>query len=495
MTTAAPAACTSCSTPGRSRTTTSSTTPGTATARSPGTSSRARCRSGRRAPTRSPRPDGAHRGHLHDHHRPLDPDARHDQAQGREGHPRHGSQGAQEARRGLIAACARSSSPAPAGPVPRRWPRPPPSAPPARDAARVLLSRQAAPVARAGRRARSRGRPSSTRRPPSSSCGAARPAPSPTSLPQLTLPPAELRRPAAGHRGARPVRRARRGADADLVGARRRPARRRRRPWSALPATLRWWLDQLLPPGMRALGAVRTAAVALGAAKRGPVDAALAARARRRGPARPATGWPIPSTPPSAWSPSRARATVARAARGGHRRWRCTACAPGRVLARVLPGWPARGSGAAQRAAEQDEALAALAERRAGAPRPGAGRRARRRRRGWPALLDGFEPPAAGGARGAGGRADREDGWQLTLPLPFAERGAVDLTRWVDDLVVTVGRRPPVDPARRAAAPLRGDRRPARTTRAPPAPRLEVSFRPDPRLWPADLLAAEGRTP
>ena len=32
-----------------------------------------------------------------------------------------------------------------------------------------------------------------------------------------------------------------------------------------------------MPPGMRALGAVRTAAVATGAAKRGPIDAALAA--------------------------------------------------------------------------------------------------------------------------------------------------------------------------------------------------------------------------
>ena len=40
--------------------------------------------------------------------------------------------------------------------------------------------------------------------------------------------------------------------------------------------------------------------------------------------------------------------------------------------------------------------------------------------------------------RPAGARAERRDGgWQLTVPLPFAERGAVDLTRWADDLVVT----------------------------------------------------------
>ena len=44
----------------------------------------------------------------------------------------------------------------------------------------------------------------------------------------------------------------------------------------ALPATLRWWLDRLMPPGVRALGALRSAAVGTGAARRGPVDAALA---------------------------------------------------------------------------------------------------------------------------------------------------------------------------------------------------------------------------
>jgi hypothetical protein len=43
---------------------------------------RARCRSGRRAPTPSRDHAGQHRGHLRHRHRPLHPDARDDQAQG-----------------------------------------------------------------------------------------------------------------------------------------------------------------------------------------------------------------------------------------------------------------------------------------------------------------------------------------------------------------------------------------------------------------------------
>ena len=46
----------------------------------------------------------------------------------------------------------------------------------------------------------------------------------------------------------------------------------------ALPGTLRWWLEQALPPRLRALGAVRTAALRAGAVRRGPVDAAAGRR-------------------------------------------------------------------------------------------------------------------------------------------------------------------------------------------------------------------------
>ena len=48
--------------------------------------------------------------------------------------------------------------------------------------------------------------------------------------------------------------------------------------------------------------------------------------------------------PPSAWSPSRARTPSPAAARGGDRRWRCTACAPARCSPGCCPP-AARGSG------------------------------------------------------------------------------------------------------------------------------------------------------
>jgi arsenite-transporting ATPase len=85
-----------------------------------------------------------------------------------------------------------------------------------------------------------------------------------------------------------------------------------------------------------------------------------------------------------------------------------------------------------------------------------------------------------------------DGGWRLTVPLPFAEREEVTLTRCGDDLVVTAhgARR-----ALRLDALLRrcevtGGRLSHPGTAAA---RLDVSFVPDPRLWPADLLAAEGR--
>ena len=95
-----------------------------------------------------------------------------------------------------------------------------------------------------------------------------------------------------------------------------------------LPATLRWWLGQLMPPGMRALGAVRTAAVAAGAARRGPVDAALSA-VPVAGGAAGRDRLADPARPPSAWSPRR---RPRRRARSGRRRprWRSTGCAPPR---------------------------------------------------------------------------------------------------------------------------------------------------------------------
>jgi arsenite-transporting ATPase len=87
---------------------------------------------------------------------------------------------------------------------------------------------------------------------------------------------------------------------------------------------------------------------------------------------------------------------------------------------------------------------------------------------------------------------ERADGRRrLVLPLPFAERAGLDLTRWGDDLVVTVAgarRSIRLDALLRRCLVTAGHLADAGTAGA----RLEVTFTPDPQQWPADLLAAEG---
>jgi len=301
-------------------------------------------------------------------------------------------------------------------------------------------------------------------------------------LPQLTLPPSSsvVPVPGAGHVAlfAELAR-----ADAELVVVDAGPLAAAAE-LLALPSTLRWWLDQLLPPGMRALGAVRAAAVASGVTRRGPVDAALSAVPvverlladdRLADPADVAV---CLVAPPRASSPPALRTAAAGLALHGH-----LAAA---VLTRVLP-LDGAGEWAARRAAEQDAAVSALAEiapvhaveEAAEAPADVDG---------LAALLDGFDATAAAVPAPAPERA--EGGWRLVVPLPFAERDAVRLTRWVDDLVVTVGgvrRSLRLDPLLRRCEVTSG----RLTDPATPAARLEVGFRPDPKLWPTDLLAAE----
>ena len=102
---AAPSRCGCCSTPARSRTTTPSPTPGSATTRSAGRWSSPRCCAPSTAPTpRARRRRRPHRGHLPAHRRRQDPDARHDQAQGGEGHHRPRAGRPEEARRVAVAA-------------------------------------------------------------------------------------------------------------------------------------------------------------------------------------------------------------------------------------------------------------------------------------------------------------------------------------------------------------------------------------------------------
>ncbi|MFD2092177.1 ArsA family ATPase [Blastococcus deserti] len=304
-------------------------------------------------------------------------------------------------------------------------------------------------------------------------------------LPQLTLPPASSVVPLPGSADLALLAELAR-ADADLAVVDAGPLESAVA-LVALPVTLRWWLDQLMPPGMRALGAVRTAAVASGVVRRGPVDAALSAvpavEALLAGNrlADPATTALVLVAPPrtSSGPALRAAATVL-----GLHRLRAAG-----VLSRVLPldrgnEWTTR------RAAEQEDTLIALAEvapvhrvPELSVTPTGAGELA--------GLLDGFAPETTGFPAPAPERA--EGGWQLSLPLPFADRGQVQLTRWTDDLVLTVGgarRSVRLDPLLRRCEVTGGRLAAAGTAGA----RLQVGFRPDPQLWPADLLSAERRT-
>ncbi|MCA0143641.1 ArsA-related P-loop ATPase [Blastococcus sp. LR1] len=256
----------------------------------------------------------------------------------------------------------------------------------------------------------------------------------------------------------------------------------------ALPGTLRWWLDQLLPPSVRALAAVRTAGVSAGAVRPGPVDAVLDAlpgleRLLAGDRLADPTGTAVLLTG-EARGPAAAALRRALPVLGLH------GLRPSAVVARVLPA-DGPGEWWRDRAAAQDAALAVLAELAPvhsvpEAPEGPADVDA------LLALLDGLDLPATGGPPAPGPRRG-EGGWELTVPLPFAERSEVGLTRWGDDLVVAVGedrRSLRLDSLLRRCEVTGGRLADPGTARA----RLEVSFRPDPQQWPADLLAAEERT-
>jgi arsenite/tail-anchored protein-transporting ATPase len=303
-------------------------------------------------------------------------------------------------------------------------------------------------------------------------------------LPQLALPPASSVVPLPGSADVALFAELAR-AEADLVVVDAGPVESAAA-LVALPATLRWWLEQLMPPGMRALGAVRTAAVASGAARRGPIDAALSAvpaveallaRDRLADPADTGVLLVAPARTSSSAALRRAAAVL-----GLH------GLRPGAVLSRVLP-LDGDGEWATRRAAEQERALAAFAE--VAPVRPVA------ELAGSPVDvgevdLDGDLPETTGFP--APGPERHEGAWRLGLPLPFAERGGVHLTRRGDDLVLTVGgarRSLRLDPLLRRCEVTGGRLTDPGTASA----RLDVGFRPDPQLWPADLLSAERRTP
>jgi arsenite-transporting ATPase len=302
-------------------------------------------------------------------------------------------------------------------------------------------------------------------------------------VPDLTLPPASsvLSLPGASDVAvfAELAR-----ADADLVVVDAGPVESAAA-LLALPTTLRWWLDQLLPPGVRALAAVRTAAVTFGTTRRGPVDLALAAvpvverllaEDRLASPADTAV---CLVAPPRRASGPRLRTAATMLALHGLR--------AGAVLSRTLPA-AAPGEWWAARSAEQDAALSQLADVAPVHPVPEAAT-APEDAESLAGLLDGVDLPTGGGFVPAD--PERQDGgWRLTVPLPFADRPAVDLTRWQDDLVITAhGTRRclRLDPLLRRCEVTGGRLAEPGSADA----RLEISFRPDPQLWPADLLPAE----
>ncbi|CCG03034.1 ion transporter [Blastococcus saxobsidens] len=304
-------------------------------------------------------------------------------------------------------------------------------------------------------------------------------------LPHLTLPPATSVVPLPGA-DALALLAALGTADAEVVVVDAGPLRDGLA-FAALPGSLRWWLDQALPPTARALAAVRTATVAAGAARRGPLDAVLhvvpaverlLAADRLADPATTAV-W-LTAVAREAAVPAHRRAASVLALHG---------LRPAALVARMFP---AGGTGEwwVRRAAEQDAALGRLAEV--------APLHAVPELPGTPAdvtdavaLLGGLDLPERGGPPAATPQR-RPGGWQLTVALPFADRAEVGLTRWGDDLVIGVRedrRSLRLDSLLRRCEVTGGRMVSPGTADA----RLEISFRPDPQQWPADLLAAEGR--
>ena len=306
-------------------------------------------------------------------------------------------------------------------------------------------------------------------------------------LPQVRLPPASSVVPLPGA-GVLALFAELAAADPDLVVVDAGPISDATA-LAGLPATLRWWLDQVLPPGIRALGAVRTAAVASGMVRRGPVDAALAAvPAIERLLRSDRLADPADTAVCLVAQPRRGSAD---ALRRGALVLGLHGLRPAAVFARVLPDGDSGGEWWTVRRAEQEAALAELAElgpvrhvqEHAAAPTEAAA---------LDDLVADFEPVAADPAVPV---TERRNGiWQLTVPLPFAQRPDADLTRWEDDLVVTVAgarRSLRLDPLLRRCEVTGGRMDEPGTATA----RLVVSFQPDPQHWPAELLAAEGRRP
>jgi arsenite-transporting ATPase len=259
----------------------------------------------------------------------------------------------------------------------------------------------------------------------------------------------------------------------------------------ALPGALRWWLAQAAPARLRVLATLR-AAVVPGrpggtAALLGGVAALeeLAGRVSLTDPTATAVHLVLRPEPASA-DALRAAATAL-----GVLGQRVASVTVDRLLP-ALPGeWAARRAQVQQAALDR---LSALADAPLGPVRPVAEAAVP------PADVPALRALAAAVPTTVPGpvpdpRPQRDaGGWLLAVPLPFARRGEVELTRWADDLVVTAAgqrRSLTLDPLLRRCTVAGGTLTRPDTARAT----LEVRFTPDPTQWPAGLLEAEGSRP
>jgi arsenite-transporting ATPase len=255
----------------------------------------------------------------------------------------------------------------------------------------------------------------------------------------------------------------------------------------ALPGALRWWLAHAAPQRLRVLATLRAAALP---GRPGGVAAALAAvaaledvldRVALTDPDRTAVHLVLRPDPSSV---DDLRTTATGLAVLGQRVASVTA-------ARVLPA--GAGEWAARRAAVQRAAvdqLGELAGNRCGPVRevgeaavPPADVASLR-------ALDAAVPRTPAGAQVPPVPQRDDGGWLLALPLPFARRGEVELTRWADDLVVTAAgqrRSLRLDPLLRRCTVAGGSLSRPGTASAT----LDVRFTPDPTQWPVGLFEAE----
>jgi anion-transporting ArsA/GET3 family ATPase len=258
----------------------------------------------------------------------------------------------------------------------------------------------------------------------------------------------------------------------------------------ALPGALRWWLAQAAPQRLRVLAGLRAAVVP---GRPGGTAAALAGvgaleelldRVHLTDPDRTSVHLVLRPEPAAVGD---LRATATGLAVLGQRVASVT-------VGRLLPDGP--GEWWAARAASQRAAVAALRDLAGG----GGGAVGPVRE-----VAEAVAPPAdTAGLRGLDAAlrtgpapvvtrpAPRRDdgGWLLAVPLPFASRGEVELTRWADDLVVTVAgqrRSLPLDPLLRRCTVAGG----ALSRPGTAAATLDVRFTPDPAQWPVGLLEAQ----